>query len=352
MRADRLVQILVLLQNNGKMTTKQLAAILEVSERTILRDMDALTLAGYPIVSERGNTGGWRFIDSFRGTISAMKQQDLKALFILPSDTVLQALGMERNEKDIRQKLLASMPPSLKSDAQPFLEKIYIDSGTWRHAKQSDESDETNESDETDKANEANEAREAREAREVREADSTLRIVQKALWDNSKLRIRYQKVNGEQSERWVSPLGLVLQGSSWYLVALNEQGEYRSFRISRMSKAEIQPETFERPIDFHLRDFWKQHKLKFIESLPKLQVKVLAHPSIYGRMTFTDKFVRMIHVEKVTDHGMLRIDLSFHSEPEAVQYVLGFGGMMKLVEPEHLIARIVQQANMVVKMYE
>src|SRR5690606_5882662 len=94
MRADRLLQIMMLLQTGGKMTTRQLAERLEVSERTILRDMDALSGAGIPVTAERGKYGGWKLLDGFRSAVSGLKLDELKSLFILPSDHLLEQLGI------------------------------------------------------------------------------------------------------------------------------------------------------------------------------------------------------------------------------------------------------------------
>lgn len=163
MRADRLIRIMILLQNLTKMTTRELADELEVSDRTILRDMDALSLSGIPIVAERGKAGGWRFMDHLQSQLSGLKLEDLKALFILPSEKMLQDLGIQTYGSDIRQKLLASLPDSTKTEGQHYLEKIYIDTGTWKSAKVTNE---------------------------------ILLIVQQALWEDKKLQIGYQKAEG------------------------------------------------------------------------------------------------------------------------------------------------------------
>lgn len=319
MRADRLVSIMMLLQNNGKMTTKELAKTLEVSQRTLLRDMDALSFSGVPVVSDRGRAGGWRLMDHFRSQLSGLKLKDMMALFILPSDKMLEDLGIQSNELDIRQKLLASLPNATKIAAQPYIEKIYIDTGSWKPSK---------------------------------EKNGTLATIQQALWEDRKLTIVYKKVDGTCSQRVVCPLGLVAKGSSWYLVALNDKGEYRTFRMSRMIQAELEPESFTRPDHFVLAEYWKQSKLDFAESLPSFEIKVLAHPAIIGRLTFTSKFVEKVDAEaRKDDDPLVSVTLNFNTEEEAIEYVLGFGGKMKLVQPRRLIDKVVQQAKSVIEMY-
>src|SRR5690606_35780480 len=135
MRADRLIQIMILLANNGKMTAKQLSQQLEVSYRTILRDMDALSFAGIPVVAERGQAGGWRLPDHFRSAISGLKLEELKPLFILPSEQMLEELGMQAHGTLVRHKLLASLPSGVKNEARSFFDKIHLDSGSWKPSR-------------------------------------------------------------------------------------------------------------------------------------------------------------------------------------------------------------------------
>lgn len=319
MRADRLISIMILLQNNLKMTSKELASELQVSERTILRDMDALSVSGVPIVAERGKAGGWRLMDHFRSQLSGLKLEDMKALFILPSEKILEDLGVQTYGLDIRQKLLASLPSSTRTEARHYLEKIYIDTGTWKPS------------------NENNRA---------------LIAVQQALWEDKKLNIMYQQANSVCSNRVVSPLGLVAKGSAWYLVALNDNGEYRNFRLSRILHAEVAHEGFTRPEHFNLTEYWKQSKLDFTESLPSFKVEVLAHPTIIGRVTFTDKFVEKVAADAQLDDRTVPMTLNFNTEEEAIAYILGFGGAMKIVQPEYLIEQVVQQAKTVIEMYD
>lgn len=318
MRADRLIRIMVLLQNNTKMTTKELASELGVAERTILRDMDALTLSGIPVVAERGKTGGWRLMDHFRSQLSGLKLQDMKALFILPSEKMLEDLGVQIDEGDLRSNLLASLPSSIKAEGRQYLEKLYVDTSTWKSSKA--------------------------------KSDVFL-VVQKALWEDRKLNITYQKPDGSSSERVVCPLGLVAKGSVWYLVTLNEDREYRNLRLSRIVQAASVDEAFTRPEQFSLSDYWKQSTSDFVGALPSYKVEVLVARAIINRLTFTDKFVNILAVGTEQSDGWIPVTLDANTEQEAIAYVLGYGGAMKLVQPQALIEKIVQQAKAVSEMY-
>lgn len=320
MRADRLMQIMILLQNHGKMTTRQLADMLEVSERTILRDMDALSVAGIPVIAERGKYGGWKLIDRFRSTISGLTLDELKSLFILPSDQLLEQLGIQPGGTGVRRKLAAAMPRPVEDSARQYLKKIHIDTGTWRPAGGAHK--------------------------------ETLRDVLAALWEDRRIRIRYRKAGEELTERTVGPLGLVLKGSVWYLVAMHGSEETRTYRIARIVHADILPETFVRPARFDLAAYWKQSKERFAASLPTFEVHVRFDPAIAGRLTFTDKFVRKAEIGEVEDDGLIPAVLHFQTEEEAAAYALGFGDKMQVVRPASLIPRIVEKATAAIALYD
>lgn len=334
MRAERLLKIIRTLQSKGKQTTKQLAALVEVSERTILRDMDALTLAGIPVLADRGKSGGWKLMEHFQHGLGDVQLEALKALFILPSESILAALNIDASSTTVRESLLAKLPAAVKHDAQQYFDKIYIDTSTWKssHAV----------------------------------APAVLKDVQLALWQDRKLSISYQKASGECSERIICPLGLIAKGNSWYIAALNEEGEYRNFKVSRITSVIIQAETFIRPHSFNLSRYWEQSKSQFVMELPVIEVSVLAHPSILSRLSFRGKFISKIKVMDASEDevslanadeigaagAMVPVRLQFNSEQEAVELVLGFGSMMRLLQPSQLIPVIIEQAKSVISQYE
>lgn len=316
MRADRLMNIMILLQNRGKMTAKELADELEVSERTILRDMDALTHAGIPIVSERGKAGGWRLMDHFRSRLSGLTSADMTSLFLSPSKELLEDLGLHHS-LDTRQKLFGAIPDTYRDEAQAMWEKIHIDSGTWKPS------------------NEKNHA---------------LTVVKQALWENKELFIRYGRTEGDMKERIVEPLGLVAKGGTWYLVA-TRNGEIRNYRVSRIGQASLEEETFERPPHFHLPDYWEQSKASFVKNLPAYEVDVWLHPRIVGRITFTGKFVKVMKKEQPTDDGWIPATLQFNDEQEAIEFILGFSDQIR-VESPHLKEKILTAAQAVIAFYQ
>ena len=217
-------------------------------------------------------------------------------------------------------KLAASLPPAMRSGARQYLEKIHIDTGAWKPADNG--------------------------------RTETLRTVLTALREDRKLRMLYRKAGGEAAEREVCPLGLVAKGSAWYLVAMNAAGEYRTYRVSRIAETEVLSGTFARPADFDLAAYWKASKERFAAELPRLEVRVLADPSIVGRMTFTDKFVEIGEIGGAREDGWRMAVLFFQTEEEAVRYVLGFGGKMRIVRPASLIPLVVEQARAAIALHE
>ncbi|WP_221568754.1 YafY family protein [Alkalihalobacillus sp. TS-13] len=318
MRADRLMNIMILLQNRGKMTSKELANELEVSDRTILRDMDALSTSGVPIVSERGKEGGWRLLDNFRSKLSGLTIEDMKSLFLFPSEELLNDLGLNTQSLDTRQKLLASIPVNYRAEAQAMWERIYIDTSTWRQSK---------------------------------EKVNDLKIIQHAVWENKKLKIHYEQADGRQKERLIEPLGLVAKGDKWYLVALRD-GELRNYRVSRVHSAKVQNETFKRPIDFNLATYWGQSKVEFIQKLPKYEVQVEIDPAIIKRINFTSKFVQVLKTESPNENKWIPATLSFNDKQEAIEYILGFANKIKVVSPKDLPDKVVSSAKSVINFYE
>jgi len=317
MRADRLINIMILLQNRGKMTAKELANELEVSDRTILRDMDALSTAGIPIVSDRGTAGGWRLLDNFRSKLSGLNIDDMKSLFLFPSGKLLEDLGLNSQALDTRQKLLAAIPGSYRDEAQAMWERIHIDSSTWRQSK---------------------------------EKMHALETVQQAVWENKKLKIHYEQADGEQKERLLEPLGLVAKGNRWYLVA-SRDGELRNYRVSRIHTAKVENEVFRRPLNFNLAAYWEQSKVEFIQNLPKYDVQVEIHPAIIKRINFTGKFVQVIKTENPNGDKWIPATLRFNDKQEAIEFILGFANKIKVISPKDLPNKVVSMAMSVIDFY-
>ncbi|GIN23303.1 helix-turn-helix transcriptional regulator [Siminovitchia fordii] len=318
MRADRLITIILLLQNNEKLTTKALANELEVTERTIHRDMEALSRTGIPVFAKRGKNGGWSLLEGYRTNITGLKDNEIKSLFISPSIHVLNDLGLTTEWSKARQKLIASIPSFLQKNANDVWNRIHVDTSTWRQSTEKIE---------------------------------FFKILQQAIWNERKLQMKYERADGKIVERVVDPLGLVAKGSTWYLIASSNE-EFRNYRASRIESALMTAEKFSRPEDFNLSQYWDNSKQKFIKSLPRYEVNVEISPSIAQRIGFTGRFVQTLEINSPLENGWIPVKLCFDTEQEAIEYILGFGNQIRIVHPITLRQIIYDMARAIVDFYE
>src|SRR4051812_27445086 len=212
MRASRLVSLLLLLQNRGQLTAAELARELEVSERTVFRDVEALGAAGIPIYAERGPHGGVRLVDGYRTRLTGMTQDEAGALFLSGLPGPAAELGLGTVMTAARLKVLAALPSELRARANRLVERFYLDAAVWFRGE---------------------------------EAVPHLPALAEAVWESRAVAIAYDR-GDEVSERTVEPLGLVLKAGIWYVVARRD-GEIRTYRASRIQSLELQQERFERP---------------------------------------------------------------------------------------------------------
>ncbi len=213
MRADRLLSMLLMLQVEGRMTANELAQRLEVSERTIYRDMDALSAAGVPVYAERGTGGGCFLAEEYRTTLTGLSEPEVRTLFLVNSPSLLADLGLKKASEHALVKLVAALPPVFRRDAEYARQRIYIDAGGWNRRE---------------------------------EAVPFLSVLQEAVWQSQKLRLAYRRSDGTSVERTVDALGLVAKGSVWYLVAAVEE-QVRTYRVARVEDAEVLERTLSAP---------------------------------------------------------------------------------------------------------
>jgi predicted DNA-binding transcriptional regulator YafY len=223
MRADRLLSILMLLQARGKLTAEQLAAELEVSVRTIYRDLDALSAAGVPVYAERGPGGGCALLDSYRTTLTGLTQDEVRALFMLSIPAPLAELGVGQELRAALFKLAAALPASRRGDEERVRRRIHLDSVAWF---------------------------------QTNEPVPYLHTIQRAVWDDRRLDLVYRLPFDARGQWRVEPYGLVAKASTWYLVCTHG-GHIRALRVSHVLDARLVDEPFQRPADFDLAAFWR-----------------------------------------------------------------------------------------------
>jgi predicted DNA-binding transcriptional regulator YafY len=315
MRASRLVSLLLLLQTRGQLTAAELAKRLEVSERTIQRDAEALAAAGVPIEALRGPAGGYRLAGGYRTRLTGLTSEEAEALFVGPAAE----LGLGRVFADARLKVLAALPPELQERAERSVRLFHLDTRGW-----------------------------------FRGEDKTphLPTLAAAVWRGHRLSARYRE-GPKTVRRTLDPLGLVLKAGAWYLVARRSAG-MRVYRVSRFVSARVRKDGFERPPGFDLATFWEEWSTAFERNRPQFDVRLrttrvalpflrpLVHPD--GRAAIDD-------ARDGPPRALVELTVPFEQLETAYRELLTFGSDVEVIDPPALRDRLLRAAEEVVELY-
>ena len=303
MRASRLVSLLLVLQTRGHMTAAELAERLEVSERTVQRDAQALAAAGVPILSLRGPAGGYRLGRGYRTTLTGLDATEAEALFVGPAAE----LGLGRELAAARLKLLASLPGELQERAGRAARLFHVDTRGW-----------------------------------FREEDRVphLPVIAGALWRERRVDIRYREGTAIVSRR-LDPLGLVLKAGVWYLLA-RRRGEERVYRVSRIVAARERSDGFAPPPGFDLASAWASRSEAFERSLARVEVTVRVPR---GQV----RYLRTARV--VEDGGRPTVIAEFDGLEHAFRHLLAYGADAEVLAPRALRERIAAEAAETAALY-
>ena len=315
MRADRLLSIMLLLQLYRRLTAVELARRLEVSERTIHRDMEALSAAGVPVTALRGAGGGWALADGYRTNLTGLNAAEVQTLFAGLPASLLADLNLDRASDAAHVKLLAALPESSRADAEYARRRVHVDVAGWGGAD---------------------------------EAVPHLHAVQEAVWRGRRLHFTYGR--GDAEERAVDPLGLVAKGSVWYLVA-RAGGEVRSYRVSRVTSARVGDEPCERPEGFDLAAYWGASVARFKSETPRFDAAFRAHESVLHLLRYAGRFSRVESAGEPDAGGWAAVRMRFQFEEDACAVALGFGTRVEVVEPAALREKVLRAAEQVVALY-
>lgn len=327
MRADRLLSILLLLQSRGQLTGRELAARLEVSERTLHRDMDALSAAGVPVFAIRGARGGWQLDGNWRTQVPGLDEAELRAL-LMAQPRVLGDRKLAAAAERALGKLMASLPVPLRARAESIRQRLYVDTTGWRGGD---------------------------------EDVSMLPIVQDAVARDRKLKIRYKGYRQDQrrspepgepsgsSERVIDPLGLVAKGSTWYLVANTARG-FRTFRVSRIENAILLDVASNRPANFDLEAYWRSSTEQFLKSWPRFYATLRMHPDAAREMQIW-RLAGQIEERDSGGESWKTLRVEFDHEQQAVFVVLGLGGKVEVIAPTALRQRVQAELSVCSSLY-
>jgi len=318
MRADRLLSILLLLQVHRRMTAGELARRLEVSRRTIQRDLEALCTAGVPLYAERGKDGGWVLPEPFRTNLTGLTEAELQTLFLGTPSRLLADLGMKQASEAALIKLRATLPSGQRQGAEHARQRILVDPSGWKRAE---------------------------------EQVPALAALQEAVWQDRKVRLVYARGDGATVEREVEPLGLVAKGSLWYLIARVEDA-LRTYRVSRVKSAEVTGDLFERPADFDLAAYWEQSSADFVAALPRYPVTLRLPADDVQMVARLGGRARVEEISESDVDGNVTMRVRFDTEAEACGCVLSFGEGVEIVEPAVLRERVIDLAGEVLRRYQ
>jgi len=302
-RASRLVSFLLVLQTRGQLTAVELAERLEVSERTVQRDAQALAAAGVPIVSVRGPAGGYRLERGYRTKLTGLDAAEAEALFVGPAAE----LGLGRELAAARLKLLASLPAEVQERAGLAARLFHVDTRGW-----------------------------------FREEDRVphLPVIAGALWRGRRLEIRYREGATVVSRR-LDPLGLVLKAGVWYLLA-QRRGEERVYRVSRIVSARERAEPATRPQGFDLAAAWAGRSEAFERSRTRIEVTV----------RIPRGQVRYLRAARVLEDGeRATVIAQFEGLEHAFRALLAYGPRAEVLAPRELRERIAAAAAETVAVY-
>lgn len=247
MRASRLIRLVLLLQNRSAMTGAELAAELEVSERTVSRDVLALSEAGVPVYADRGRSGGYRLIGGYRTRLTGIARSEAEALFLSGVPSALRDMGLADAASAARLKVSAALLPELSDAQHTAAQRFHLDAPGWWQP--------------------------------LEEPPEQLPALAEAVWDDRTVRMRYRR-RGAESERELEPYGLVLKAGVWYLAArVVEGGDRRVYRVDRVTDVEVRDEHFARDEDFDLPGFWEERSAAFAQSILRDEVVLRLTPA-------------------------------------------------------------------------
>jgi predicted DNA-binding transcriptional regulator YafY len=333
-RASRLVTLLFTLQRLREATAGELARELEVSERTIYRDVAALSAAGVPLFTEPGRGGGIRLVDGWRTRLDGLTAQEAAALFAVGAPQVLAELGMSAALAGAQAKLLATLPAEMREHARTVAERFHLDAPGWFHTPQQ---------------------------------VTQLAAVAQAVWEQQRLRISYRR-RADVVERTIEPLGVVLKAGTWYLAARSVSGgridaarsvsgagtdtarsaagreAVLTYRVARIAAAEATGEGFSRPDGFDLATWWADSANRFATQMLRATVRLRLGPrglKLLPHVADADAAVRAIaHAGPPDAEGWREVELDVEEIVVAASQLTGLGGEVEALDPPELRAAL------------
>jgi predicted DNA-binding transcriptional regulator YafY len=310
-RADRLLSLVLLLQHRGRMSAKELAGELEVSPRTVLRDIEALSAAGVPVYAERGRHGGFALLPGYRTDLTGLTSEEALALVVAGSRTTASAPGMAPALASAMRKVVAALPEPQRDATTEAAGRILVrpDGMIPRRTAGGEDC-------------------------------AVLDDLRRAVFAGHKVRIRYAAGDAEPRWRTVDPIGLVSAQGKWYLLATRD-GADRTYRVSRMREVQELPEPAERPTGVDLERVWEERRARFSAGFPGLVADVRVREAVRARLV--DRALQ-VRAERPDGPGWLRIELDFGGLDHALAMVWALGPDAEVLGPPELRAATAERA--------
>ena len=313
MKSSRLLEMLLLLQSADRRTAGELAGALEVSERTVYRDVEALSASGVPVYAERGVYGGIVLAAGYRRALTQFGEDEIRALFISGANPLVD-LGLSAGRERALEKLAGALSDVQRKAVTKTRGRIHLDQRRWNQPAQPQEH---------------------------------LAALRRAVWDDRRVSLRYRDRDRKTTERVVDPLGLVAKAGVWYLVAHTGE-EYRTFRAERITGVSVLPESFARPEDFDLDAYWQNWTASVEESSQRFAVVVsVAQPQL-------EIVSRYWEAQVLTDRtdvaaGDVAVRIIFPAQDAALHQLVAWGGIAHVIEPADIRTELVTRARALIE---
>ena len=304
MRTARLLELLLILQARRAATAAELAAALEVSTRTVYRDVAALAAAGVPVYGEPGRNGGVRLLDSFdRQWTAAVGSDEARALVLAGVPAVAASVGLDADAA--QANLVHALAGPAGRAVREVRNRLLVETEPWWGGQPS---------------------------------EPHLRPLARAVWESREVRIDYER-SANRRGKVIRPLGLVLKGNTWYLIADDTAGARRMYRVSRIRSADVLPHQFDRPSDFDLRAVWAERKEAFAAAIPKYPVRVRVSPAGQRLLVLLQEGTPTLPLpdgQPTDGDGWTPLALTFERPESAARLLLQLGGDVEVLEPAEL----------------
>jgi predicted DNA-binding transcriptional regulator YafY len=322
MRASRLVSLLLLLQTRGRMTAQQLSDELEVSVRTIYRDVESLHAAGVPLYGDAGPAGGYRLLDGYRTRLTGLTSEEAESLFLAGLPGPAADLGLGSVVAAAQLKLMAALPAELRDRAGRISARFHLDAPSWYH-----------------------------------DTDDTphLAAAADAVWNDRVVEVRYRRWEAPQEvTRTIEPHGLVLKAGRWYLVARGPS-RFATYRVSQILDLRPVDRHFIRPEGFELAKYWRSYLDDFDERRHRDRAVVRLSP--YGMRCLPDSLGAAVaraaatSADAADNEGWVRAEIPIESIEHAAGQLLRLGTDVEVIGPPELRERIAQIVTALGRIY-